>query len=205
MSNTEAPVSEHLCAYCQHVHGPLGCDAKSCGCGGAREHPGWPDDIALTVEVIPTSLHGKNPRQVFGQRWWDQQRRAVYRKAGYRCEICGGVGSRHPVEAHERFVYDETVTPPCQRVIGLIALCPQCHAVKHLYRTGEVSIEKNDPHIYQRALDHLARINGWDATTRSAYLAQVRADFKRREALGPWAQDFSALMGVQPSGEVNGQ
>lgn len=119
----------------------------------------------------------------------------VYQAAGYRCEICGGVGKRHPVEAHERYEYDEKSQPPCQRLVGLIALCPPCHAVKHLYRTRAVSIEQNDPTIYEDALRHLAEVNGWDDTKVQTYLAEVREEFRLREALGPWTHDFSAFPG----------
>ena len=80
----------------------------------------------LTVEIIPTSLHGKKPRIVTGRALRERQRKLVCEAAPNRCEICRGVG--HKVEIHERYEYDETRRPPCQRVIGLIALCPDCHA-----------------------------------------------------------------------------
>lgn len=149
----------------------------------------------LTIEIIPTSLHGKSPREVNGKAWWDRNRKRAYQAAGYRCEICGGVGKRHPVEAHERYEYDETSQPPCQRLVGLVALCPACHAVKHLYRTGAVSIEQNDPSIYQDALRHLAQVNGWDEAQVHAYLHETHKTFLRREALGQWTHDFSAFPG----------
>ena len=147
----------------------------------------------LTTEIIPTSLHGKSPREVKGRAWWDRNRRKVYAAAGYRCEICGEVGPRHPVEAHERYGYDEEARPPVQRVLGLIALCPACHAVKHLYRTHAISRERGDPSIYEDALAHLAKVNGWDEGQARAHLAETRAVYLRREALGPWMQDFTAF------------
>lgn len=147
----------------------------------------------LTTEIIPTSLHGKNPRTHFGPKWWDQARRKVYVAAGYRCEICGGKGDRWPVEAHERYSYDETAVPPVQHITGLIALCPACHAVKHLYRTHAVSREQGDPSIYDNAVAHLARVNGWDEAQVQAHLDETQATYRHREALGPWTQDFSAL------------
>jgi hypothetical protein len=155
----------------------------------------------LTVEIIPTSLHGKNPRTVLGRTTWDRQRKLVCEAAGNRCEICGGVGKRHRVEIHERYAYDETCTPPCQRVIGLIALCPDCHAVKHLARTNRVSVEQRDPAIYENALRHLARVNDWDPEHVKSYLAETTETFRRREALGAWTQDFSLLIASdQPGG-----
>ena len=154
----------------------------------------------LTVEIIPTSLHGKNPRTVMGRAIWERQRKLVSEAAGNRCEICGGVGKRHAVEIHERYEYDETSAPPCQRVIGLVALCPDCHAVKHLARTQKVARQQDDPSIYENALRHLASVNDWDAKRLKEYLADVREEFQRREALGEWTQDFSPLLGTsQPT------
>jgi len=106
----------------------------------------------LTIEIIPTNLRGKSPRELNGKAWWDRNRKKAYEAAGYRCEICGGAGNRHSVEAHERYEYDEASQPPCQRLLGLIALCPACHAVKHLYRTHAVSVEQDDSSIYENAL-----------------------------------------------------
>src|SRR5689334_11202026 len=106
----------------------------------------------LPVEILPTSLHGHNPRTVMGKPSWERHRRLTCDAASNRCEICGGVGKRHPVEVHERYEYDETSQPPCQRLVGLIALCPDCHAVKHWARTRQVSRERGDLSIYEHAL-----------------------------------------------------
>ena len=145
------------------------------------------------------SLHGKSPRTVvMGRTMWERQRRLVCEAAGNRCEICGGAGKRHAVEIHERYEYDETSAPPCQRVIGLIALCPDCHAVKHLARTQLVARQQGDPAIYENALRHLASVNGWDAKRTREYLADVREEFRRREVLGEWSQDSSPHLGTSP-------
>lgn len=146
----------------------------------------------LAVEIIPTSLHGQNPRTHFGREWWDATRKAAY-AAGYRCEICGGRGPDHPVELHERYSYDERARPPVQRITGLIVLCPACHDVKHLYRTSAVAAENHDPGILDDALRHLREVNGWTEEQLKRYLGHVRRLYERREALGPWTADYSAL------------
>ena len=152
----------------------------------------------LTVELIPTTLHGKNPRTAMGKAMWERQRKQVCEAAANRCEIRGGVGKHHPVDIHERYEHDETSRPPCQRIVGLIALCPDCHAVKHLARTQLVAREQGDPTIYENALRHLARVNEWDAQHMRDYLAEVPSEFRRHEALGAWTQDFSPLLGTDP-------
>lgn len=107
----------------------------------------------------------------------ERQRKLVCEAAGNRCEICGGIGKRHP----------------CQPVVGLIALCPDCHAVKHLARTRMVSVQQGHRSIYENALRHLARVNEWDGERLKSYVAATRETFQRREALGAWAQDVSLL------------
>jgi hypothetical protein len=97
------------------------------------------------------------------------------------------------VEAHERYSYDKLVRPPCQRVVGIVALCPDCHAVKHLYRTASVAAGTGNRFIYERALAHLKDVNGWHDEQVEEYLAQVQEDFLRREAIGPWAYDYSGV------------
>ena len=130
-----------------------------------------------------------------GKAWWDHNRKKVYEAAGHRCEICGGAGKGDRIEAHERYEYDEACRPPCQRLVGLIALCPDCHAVNHLYRTHAVSNQQGDPSMYGNALGRLAQVNGWNGAQVQAYLGETHESFRRREALGPWVYDLSAFPG----------
>ncbi len=59
-----------------------------------------------------------------------------------------------------------------------------------------VSREQRDPSIYENALRHLAHVNEWDDERVKEYLTEVQAEFRRREALGAWTQDFSLLRGA---------
>jgi len=93
--------------------------------------------IRLGVELVPQPLWGTSIARRY-PRQWAKLRRGCYRAAGYRCEICGGRGLRHPVEAHERWRYDDDGDRGVQTLDGLIALCPDCHATKHLARSRKV-------------------------------------------------------------------
>lgn len=87
----------------------------------------------LTVELVPAAQWSANLSKSLQGPQWDQLRRQVYRRAGYCCEICGGVGSAHPVDAHEVWPYEEAgPTEGIQRLVGLVGLCPTCHEVKHM-------------------------------------------------------------------------
>ena len=82
----------------------------------------------LLPELVPETAWHNNLRSELSVARWDEIRRFVYRAAGYRCEICGGKGEKHPVECHEVWEYRKKV----QRLVGLVALCPACHECKHI-------------------------------------------------------------------------
>lgn len=108
------------------------------------------DDLKLKIELVPKGQWGANLRKVLPRAKWDQLRRRTYRAANYRCEICNGVGPKHPVECHEKWHYDEKTK--VQSLTGLIALCPSCHEVKHIGRSMVTG--KGD-----RATAHFMKVN----------------------------------------------
>ena len=75
---------------------------------------------------------------------------------------------------------------------------PTATRVKHLARTRLVARQQGEPAIYENALRHLAHVNEWDDQRVRTYLAEVQAEFRRREALGEWIQDFSPLLDTSP-------
>lgn len=85
--------------------------------------------MKLTVELVPRTAWYSNVRSNVSHRKWDVIRKKCYAAANYRCEICNGVGIQHPVECHEIWEYDDKTST--QTLKGLIALCPNCHKVKH--------------------------------------------------------------------------
>lgn len=87
-------------------------------------------NLKLTIELIPKTSWFSNVRSAVSKAEWDKIRKQVYEKAYYVCEICGDIGPHHPVEAHEIWEFnDKKLT---QTLIGMIALCPNCHLVKHM-------------------------------------------------------------------------
>jgi len=80
---------------------------------------------------IPKPLHGIAPRVIFGQRWWDVERKKCYEKAGQKCEACGTArADAWPnwwLEAHEEYEMDYGIF----RFVGLVCLCPACHRFIH--------------------------------------------------------------------------
>lgn len=153
-------------------------------------------DARLAIELVPKTSWYSNVRSHVSETEWDRLRKPVYNRAGSRCEICGGRGPAHPVECHEIWQYDDEVS--VQRLIGLIALCPACHSVKHLGRS----------HVKGRgdeAIDQLMKVNRWSAAQADAYIELVLDVWKLRSRV-PWQLDLSWLaeQGISTPHDVRG-
>ena len=125
----------------------------------------------LTVELVPSTAWGDNLRSILTKDMWDTLRKRVYKKARYRCEICNGKGPKWPVECHEKWSYDDTNNT--QTLLGLIALCPDCHSVKHL---GFAHIQGKGI----EAREHLATVNKWSQSRTSQYIGLVFKQWEDR-------------------------
>lgn len=139
----------------------------------------WP----LTIELVPQDTWGRNARSAVSRREWDLIRRATYRRAGHMCEICGGAGEDHPVEAHEIWHYDDL--HKTQTLEGLQALCPACHQVKHF---GKASADGRAEEVAA----HLADVNGWGPLHAELYVKQQFARWKHRSQFA-WTVDMGPL------------
>ena len=117
--------------------------------------------MKLTIELVPETCWYSNLRSELSQRDWDILRKESYRKANYCCEVCGGKGSKHPVECHEIWEFDDK--DKTQTLKGLISLCPACHEVKHI---GLAEIKGRG----DIARAHLAKINGWNIDQAQRYI-----------------------------------
>lgn len=139
--------------------------------------------MKLSIELVPKTCWFTNVRSNVSKAEWDTLRKACYKKAGYRCEICGGVGENHPVECHEIWEYnDEEYT---QTLKGLIALCPNCHKVKHPGLAGM----NGDGDI---VIKQLMKVNGWKKETAFEYLDACFEIWERRSRK-EWKLDISYL------------
>jgi hypothetical protein len=137
----------------------------------------------LDIELIPKSSWYKNVRSEVSKEEWDKIRKYVYKRANYTCEICGGKGNKWPVECHEiwKFNDDENI----QELIGFIALCPDCHMVKHI---GLANAQGKG----REALTHLAEVNGWSGDDAMDYVHYKFLEWTERgENL--WTIDISFI------------
>ncbi len=122
--------------------------------------------MKLTIELVPSTSFYNNVRALLTPAQWDIVRKQVYDQAWHVCEICGGKGPKHPVEAHEIWEYDDKKL--VQKLSGMIALCPDCHQVKHI---GLAQLNGQ----FDRALAHLMKVN---KLTKPKALAYVKEQFR---------------------------
>lgn len=88
----------------------------------------------LYIDLVPSNTWFKNLRSILKKDEWDSIRRYIYKRANNKCEICGQRGSKHPVEAHERWNFNEDTGT--QLLVGVQALCPSCHEATHFGLAG---------------------------------------------------------------------
>ena len=139
--------------------------------------------LKLKIELVPSTAFYKNLREVLKKEDWDTLRRESYRKAKYKCEICGGKGEKHPVECHEIWTYDDK--KHIQKLEGLISLCPACHEVKHM----GLAYIRNRGDI---AKDHFKKINKLQDYEASKYIDKAFKKHKERSKY-EWNLDLSFL------------
>lgn len=143
----------------------------------------------LVVELVPKSCWWSNVRSNVSKADWEICKRFVRSRSGDRCEICGGRGAKWPVECHEIWDYDDDNM--VQTLVGLVALCPDCHEVKHLGRAEAVG-------NCDRAIKHLARVNGWSIDQAEQYAAWAFELWSLRSE-ETWTLDitFLSLLGIE--------
>lgn len=144
--------------------------------------------MKLTIELVPQTSWGNNLRSEanLSKAQWDKLRKASYKQAGYKCEVCGGKGSKWPVECHERWEYDDQ--NKTQTLKGLISLCPTCHKAKHIGRT--LSVEP--PHVQSKVLHQLSTVNNLTPKETEDYIVQVFEQWNERSQ-HQWTLDLSWL------------
>jgi hypothetical protein len=139
--------------------------------------------LRLTIELVPQSCWFSNVRAVVSQSQWDRLRIQVYKQANYICQICGGVGPKHPVECHEIWHYDDKKL--IQTLEGMIALCPNCHMVKHI---GLAEIQNKS----EQALQHFMKVNGLKKKEAKQHINAAFTKWSERSAK-LWKLDISLL------------
>ena len=134
----------------------------------------------IHVELVPKSCFFTNVRSQVSKDDWDILRRQTYKKANYRCEVCGAAGRQ---EAHEIWHYDDKKL--IQKLFKLVSLCNACHRVYHL---GFAEVSGKLP----QAMKRLAKLNSWSSEETQMYVEAVFEIFYNRSQK-QWKLDISLL------------
>ena len=135
----------------------------------------------LTFEMVPEECWYSNLRSILKAKDWDIVRRDAYKRAGYRCRICG---ERGRMEAHEKWSYDEENA--LQKLEDVLALCHACHEVKHIERAYLVGRGAD-------AMEQFMKVNACTQTDFHEELARVNEEHRRRNKIEEWTTDISWL------------
>lgn len=148
--------------------------------------------LRLTIELVPGTCWYANLRNVLTPKVWDTLRQEVFAESGHRCALCGARGRLH---CHEVWNYDDA--SHVQTLRGFLALCPQCHSVKHIGLAGILASRGGAS--FERVIAHFLRVNGCDrATFRQHYREametwRLRSRYEWTTDLGPYNPPLPSL------------
>ena len=117
--------------------------------------------LRLTMDPLPAGSRFATLARLLPPSQWDAIRRSAYRRAGYRCEVCGSQARLH---CHE--VWQCSPETGYQWLRGFQALCPLCHDTKH-------AVFARDPPRRAEVLQHFARVNGTTLLEAEEHLRQA--------------------------------
>jgi hypothetical protein len=143
------------------------------------------ESLKLTIELVPSTSWYNNVRSKVSKSIWNIIRRECYLNANFICEICGDNGKNqgvnHNVDCHEIWQYDDV--KHIQKLIGFIALCPNCHLVKH---AGFAQIKGKTELVIRQ----LIKVNDMTLFQAQEYLQQVFEQWTIR-SMFEWKVDIS--------------
>lgn len=132
--------------------------------------------------MVPQSLWGMNLRALLIEEDWKRVAKDARDRSGCRCRVCGEVGPQWPVEADEGWAYDDQRR--IQTLKGVIALCPDCHAVRHWGRTLTLGDS-------ERALAWMARVNRTTVDEAKQCCDDAMEQWQQRSRYSDWRCEIS--------------
>ena len=139
-------------------------------------------EYKLTFEMVPEECWYSNLRSILKPKDWDIVRRDAYARAKGRCMICGRYTKR--LEAHEKWSYDDKLA--LQKLEDVLALCKNCHEVKHISRTQLMGRGGE-------AMEWFMQVNECSQMEFHEALGQANAEYKERNKVEGWVTDVTWL------------
>jgi hypothetical protein len=143
--------------------------------------------MKLEIELVPETAWKINFRTRISREGWDKIRKQAYSEADNKCGICRKEGK---LNCHEIWEYDDK--KHIQRLKGFIALCDDCHMIKHI---GFASIQASEGKLdMKKLIEHFLKVNGenkdvFEEHKSNAFsIWEERSKHKWRVDFGKWAE-----------------
>ena len=104
----------------------------------------------LEIELVPETAWGSNLRNKVPKTEWDKIRKQAYQDYNHKCGICRTTNVK--LNCHELWDYDDK--NHIQKLKGFIALCDNCHNIKHF---GFVNVQVSKGIWPKNMLNDLAK------------------------------------------------
>lgn len=137
----------------------------------------------LEFDLVPEECWGYSLYHLLPPADWDKVRKDAYRRAGYKCRICGAKGR---LEAHEKWSYDDAKA--LQKLEDVVALCHSCHEVKHVAR-AQLTGRGMD------VMEHFMRVNQCSQMDYHKALGKANEEYQKRNKVEGWVTDLTWLQG----------
>jgi len=128
--------------------------------------------LRLAIGPMPASSAMASLAKLLPMPEWDRIRRSVYKRAGYRCQICGRDAR---LNCHEVWYFNKRTG--YQWLMGFEALCDDCHGVKHM-------LSVRNRATFDRLARHFTEVNRVGYQEFQSHLRDARqkqVDLNKRE------------------------
>lgn len=143
--------------------------------------------MKLEIDLVPSTAWYSNLRTKISKKEWDKIRKKCYAKVRQKCAICGAIGR---LNCHEIWEYDDK--KHIQKLKGFIALCDNCHMIKHI---GFAGIQASKGILDMDTLiKHFMKVNKVDRKTFDEHYEESfkiwieRSKYKWITHLGKWSK-----------------
>lgn len=142
--------------------------------------------LKLEVELVLAQFWGQSLYRLMRKSAWNKIRHKIYAQYNRKCGICEAVcEAKSSLVCHEIWTYDDI--KHIQRLKDFIALCVDCHSVKHLGRTENISTPNKD--FYEIAVEHFMKVNRCSREVFEEHKEQAYVKWEER-GQHKWKIDF---------------
>lgn len=132
-------------------------------------------DYKLTIQLLPRGAWGNDFSKTLPKKEWDVLRNNCYKKANYKCEICGY--ETNELDAHEVWNFD--IKSKTQTLVDIVALCSKCHGVKHMRNSQRQGFGEN-------AKRHFIKVNNCSELDFASHLAYAQMEYEEMNKIYRW-------------------